>query len=455
MKKLKILIADDDIKIRNLLSEHLSREYEVYTAYDGYQAFEIIADKEIDIILLDIKMPGMDGMKLLRKLYQRQINVLVIMISGHGTIKDAVEATRLGAFEFIEKPFKAETVIQAIKRSEKSKKLREFKEKSDVLDKIVGNSEFIKELKEKIKWIAPSNCRVLITGENGTGKELVAEAVHKLSLRKNGPFVTVNCGAIPTELFESELFGHKKGSFTGAYYDYDGKIVSANNGTIFFDEIGELPLHMQVKLLRVFETGTVQKIGETFETDIDVRVICATNKNLEEEISKGKFRQDLYYRFNVVEIHLRPLRERAEDILLLFEHFLNKTKEKDRIPLKSLTPDALAYLMQYQWNGNVRELRNFVERIVNMPSGEQISRADILKFWKNDSNKAVFTEEKNTSKYKPFHDAKREFEKSYITQALKDHNGRVAETAKALELDRSWLYRKMKELEIDTGELIK
>ncbi|MFC1563428.1 sigma-54-dependent transcriptional regulator [candidate division KSB1 bacterium] len=453
MEKLKVLIADDEKKIRLLLTEHLSENYDVYSAVDGLEARDILLEKDIDVILLDIKMPGMDGMKLLKQIYSHRLRTIVIMISGHGTIQDAIESIRLGAFEYIEKPFKAEQIIDSIERAISNKRLREQGSDSEFLDSIIGESQSIRELKEKIRWIAPSEGRILITGENGTGKDLAAQAIHSLSMRGKGPFIPVHCGAIPSELFESELFGYKKGAFTGAYSDKEGKYAAADGGTLFLDEIGELPLQTQVKLLRILETSKVQMIGSLAEKEVNVRVICATNKDLKEETERGKFRKDLYYRFNVIEIHLSPLRDRIEDIPMLANRFFREYSAQNKSAEKAFSPDALAYLIQYDWPGNVRELKNLVERMVLQPTGSVITKAELLKHWNPEVQGSSGQKEKEAKLHKTFHEAKKDFEKTYILQALQQHDGKVPDTAEYLGLDKSWLYRKMKELRINPDQL--
>jgi len=451
-KRAKILLVDDEQSILTSLGSALEDEgYEVSGVRSGESALRLLEKKIFDCILVDIWLPGMDGIQLLERIKERGIESPVIIISGHGTIESAVRATKLGAYDFLEKPLNLEKVILTIEHAlELSHLSREYQRlKKELLeeDELIGISKPIQELKATIEKIAPSEGWVLIQGENGTGKEVVAKAIHKKSLRKDAPFVAVNCAAIPSELIESELFGYEKGAFTGAEAQKPGKFELADGGTLFFDEIGDMSPATQAKVLRVLQEQEFHRLGASESIKVDVRVIAATNKDLEQEIEKGNFRQDLYYRLNVIPIYIPPLRERKEDIPELVNHFLEVFCQKSRLRKKQIHPQVLNILMEYDWPGNVRELKNIVERMVILSSGEEITLKDLPPaiFY---PKKALAVE--NSSKL-GLKQAKEAFERQFILQRLIEHNYNITLTAQSLGLDRTSLYRKLKKLGIELG----
>ncbi|MDQ3050730.1 MAG: sigma-54 dependent transcriptional regulator [Bacteroidota bacterium] len=380
----KILIIDDEKSIRNTLREILSYEgYEVTEAQDGSEGLKYAEKEKFDIILSDIKMPKMDGIEVLEKLQEITPETPVVMISGHGNIDTAVEAIRKGAFDYISKPLDLNrmlvTIRNAMDRSVLVKETKTLKRKIYKTNDIVGTSEPIQLIKSMIDKVAPTEARVLVTGGNGTGKELVARWIHEKSQRSNNPLVEVNCAAIPSELIESELFGHEKGSFTSAIKQRIGKFEQANNGTLFLDEIGDMSLSAQAKVLRVLQDGKITRVGGEKDFSVNVRVIAATNKELRNEIEKGNFREDLYHRLSVIVIHVPSLNDRREDIPLLTDHFLNIICQEYGIPVKELTKDGYEELKKIDWTGNIRELRNVVERLIIL-CDKQISGKDVVKF---------------------------------------------------------------------------
>jgi DNA-binding NtrC family response regulator len=380
----KILIIDDERSIRNSLREILEYEgYEVKDAGDGVEGFKIASEEKFDIILSDIKMPKMDGLELLEKLKEAGVDSQIIMISGHGTIETAVEAIRNGAFDFIAKPLDLNRVLitlkNALTNSTLVKETTILKKKVLRSNEIVGKSEAINNIKSLIEKVAPTDARVLITGENGTGKELVARMIHDLSSRNVKPIVEVNCAAIPSELIESELFGHEKGAFTSAIKQRIGKFEQAHEGTLFLDEIGDMSPSTQAKVLRALQENKITRVGGEKEITVNVRVIAATNKNLSEEIAKGNFREDLYHRLSVILIKVPTLNERASDIPLIAEHFMKAICAEHRIQVKTFSNDALAALKEIKWTGNIRELRNVIERLIIL-CGNEITEQDVKLF---------------------------------------------------------------------------
>lgn len=380
----KILVIDDQQSIRKTLKEILEYEdFQVDEAEDGQKGLEMVQKNEYDVILSDIKMPKIDGIEFLEKVFTTHPDVPVIMISGHGNIDTAVDAIKKGAYDYISKPVDLNrllvTVRNAMERNSLVTETKQLKKKvsKHKTKEIVGNSEPIKKIKELIERVAPTDARVMITGSNGTGKELVARWIHELSNRSNGPMVEVNCAAIPSELIESELFGHEKGAFTSAVKQRQGKFELASGGTLFLDEIGDMSLSAQAKVLRALQENKISRVGGDKEISVDVRVVAATNKNLNEEISKGNFREDLFHRLNVIPIHVPDLNDRKEDIPLLAEYFLEQILEEQGMPSKSFTKDALIALQEINWTGNIRELRNVVERLVilcdNKITGEDVT----------------------------------------------------------------------------------
>ena len=379
-----ILLIDDEKSIRNVLKDILQHEgYRIEEAADGEQGLQKLAAQPFDLVLCDIKMPKMDGLEVLQQIMQLQPDVPVIMISGHGTIETAVDAVKKGAFDFIAKPPDLNrlliTIRNALDKNTLVKETRVLKKKVQRVQDIIGNSTGIAKIISTIEKVAPTDARVLVTGENGTGKELVARWLHEKSNRANQPLIEVNCAAIPAELIESELFGHEKGSFTSAIKQRIGKFEQANGGTLFLDEIGDMTLSAQAKVLRALQEGKITRVGGEKELSVDVRVIAATNKNLLEEVSQKNFRLDLYHRLSVILIEVPALNERADDIPLLVSHFLQEIATDYRQPVKNIEPLAIEALMKHQWTGNIRELRNVVERLVIL-SGNTITRQDVSNF---------------------------------------------------------------------------
>ncbi len=443
----RILIVDDEKGILDQLSGILQDEgYNTLTAQTGEKALELVQEDGIDLALLDVKLPDVDGVEVLRKIKESESDISVIMISGNATIDIAVESTKLGAYDFIEKPFspieKVDrmllTINQSLERQQLERENRTFRNREQRKYMMVGESKAAKQLYEQIGKAAPSKGRVLITGENGTGKELVARAIHQMSNRTSGKFVELNCAAIPQELIESELFGHEKGSFTGAGARQIGKFEQANDGTLFLDEIGDMSLTAQSKVLRAIEEGEIQRIGGTRTLKVDVRIISATNKMLEKEIEKGNFRQDLFYRLNVIPITVPPLRERKSDIPILAQHFVEQFCDENGKPIKKLSPDAISTLEDYNWPGNVRELRNIVERLIIMVDTDTIKASHVLSALHVDQVQTSL--QSNSASLK---DMMEEYEKKIIISELEANEGNVSQTAKKLSIDRANLYRKL------------
>ncbi|RMG75096.1 MAG: sigma-54-dependent Fis family transcriptional regulator [Nitrospirae bacterium] len=436
-----VLVVDDEAGIRESLKDILEDEgYEVLTAADAEEAIKVFNQSQPDLVYLDIWLPDRDGLEVLEEIKAKDSSVPVVMISGHGTIEVAVKATKLGAYDFLEKPLSLERVLltaqRAIERGRLEQEYKELKNRISGKYQLVGQSRVIEVLKEEIERVSRTNSRVLITGESGTGKELVARLIHEYSARAHQPFIEVNCAAIPQELIESELFGHEKGSFTGAYERKKGKFELADKGTLFLDEIGDMSLLTQAKVLRVIETQEFQRVGGNKSIKTDVRIIAATNKNLEREVKKGNFREDLYFRLNVIPLHIPPLRERKEDIPLLVRHFIKTISAEYGRAEKRISDEALQLLMQYDWPGNVRELRNAVERMVIMCPSDEISPKDIPMF-KTDEGGDYFS-------YKTLKEAREAFERDFILKRLKENNWNISKTAEVLNIERSNLYRKIK-----------
>src|SRR6266699_1615901 len=392
--KSRILVIDDEAAIRDSLRMTLEYEgYEFLGAATGQEGLALAEREAPDLVLLDVKMPGMDGLEVLDRLRASNVAIPVIVVSGHGTISTAVEATKKGAFDFIEKPFASERVLVSLRNALDQRQLRDenrsLKKAVEVRHQIIGDSAALKQVMAAVGRAAPTNATVLIYGESGVGKELVARTIHRNSLRSRDRFVQVNCAAIPEELIESELFGHEKGSFTGATEKQVGKFEQADRGTIFLDEIGDMSAKTQAKVLRVLQEGEVERLGSARTIKVDVRVIAATNKNLEEEIEKGHFREDLYFRLAVIPIYVPPLRERPEDVPLLIKHYLDTLSRENNQKPKRMTPAALDALARYRWKRNIRELRNTVERMIIMTSGDTIDVADLPGTVRSPSNVAA------------------------------------------------------------------
>lgn len=453
-----ILIVDDEESVRNSLAGVMRDEgYHVMSASSGREGIEMLHEAEPSLALLDIAMPEMDGIETLRRLREIRPEMPVIMITGHGTIETAVKTTKMGAYDFIVKPPELQHLTLVVKHGIEETRLREenesLKKSIERRYEIVGESEKVRTLKRQIALAGPTNGWVLIHGESGTGKELVARAIHRSSKRSCGPFVEVNCAAIPQELIESELFGHEKGSFTGATGMKRGKFELADGGTIFLDEIADMSMATQAKVLRVLEGQEFQRVGGTKTLKADVRVIAASNKNLEEEIKKGNFREDLYYRLNVIPLEVPPLRQRPDDIALLVRHFLNEFSSEYGQKPKTIDDNALALFLNYQWPGNVRELRNIIERLIIMVPGPVLRAEDVpppVASTKQEQHPASTAPgSRNGHNHATLKDARAEFEREFITQKLREYSGNVSRTADEIGVERSNLHRKIKALGIE------
>ena len=441
-----ILIVDDERAIQATLRGVLEDEgYRVSAVGSAPDALSKLADETPDLIFLDIWMPGMDGLEALAEIKQRRPEAAVVMISGHGTIETAVKATKLGAYDFIEKPLSLEKTLLAVTRALDHSRLerenRALREQLDRGQEIVGKSALIEALRGEIAVAAPTNGRVLIHGENGAGKELVARAIHTLSTRRDAPFVEVNCAAIPEELIESELFGHERGAFTGAVARHRGKFEAANGGTIFLDEIGDMSLKTQAKVLRVLEEQAFERVGGKETLHVDVRVLAASNQDLKEQIAQGRFREDLYYRLAVIPIEVPPLRRRKEDLPALVAYFIALFSAQNGKRPKTVSVEALAYFLAYDWPGNVRELRNMVERLVIMTPRDVIGPEDLPPPLRPKEPAAGAEEIQREKTLKEARDA---FERAFILAELRAHEGNVTRTAEKLGIERSHLYRKLK-----------
>lgn len=448
----RILIVDDEASIRRSLSGLLADEgWEVADAADGNAALAAVRDEAgpFDVVLLDIAMPGRDGIAVLEELREGFPDLPVVMMSGHGNIETAVRSTRLGAFDFIEKPLSAEKLLLTLQHAVDQRRLalenQRLRAAALRAHEILGASERIARLKQQIAQAAPTNGWVLITGENGTGKELVARQIHLQSRRVAEPFVEVNCAAIPEELIESELFGHEKGAFTGAIARKLGKFELAHRGTLFLDEIADMSLKTQAKVLRVLQESKFERVGGNEPIEVDVRVIAATNKDLEKEIAAGSFREDLYYRLAVIPFHVPALRERSEDIPVLARAFVAEFCTEAGAKIKALAPRALEVLQGYSWPGNVRELRNLMERLVLMTPGARIQPDDLP-----DSMRGAAPRE-DAGPTATLEDARRAFEREFLLAKLREHGGNVSRTAEAVGLARESLSRKIRALKIETS----
>ncbi|MBP9020927.1 MAG: sigma-54-dependent Fis family transcriptional regulator [Syntrophobacterales bacterium] len=447
-----ILVVDDEESICRSLAGILSDEgYRVLTVGSGEEALKVIEEELPDLVLLDIWLPGIDGIETLKVIKRDYPQMQVVIMSGHGTIETAVKATKLGAFDFLEKPLSLEKMVLVINHALDLVRLEEenrlLKQKFPQDYELTGESRLILELKETISIVAPTNAWILIMGENGTGKELVARAIHKQSKRARKPFIEVNCAAIPEDLIESELFGHEKGAFTGATSAKKGKFDLANEGTLFLDEVADMSLKAQAKILRILQEKKFERVGGTKVIDTDVRVIAATNKDLEKEMEAGRFRQDLYYRLHVIPLTVPPLRERKDDIPLLVQRFLKEFSLKEGVENKAITEEALDRLMQHDWPGNVRELKNIIERLVIMTSDSVIRSEDIPPFIKPTVQDIL---EEEILSLDSFRTARVEFEKRFIARKLKETEGNISRTADLIGLERSNLHRKIKSYGLET-----
>jgi two-component system nitrogen regulation response regulator NtrX len=447
----RILVVDDEEGIRRVLAQLLEYEgHDVRSAASAAELLSLYPDFQPDLTFLDVKMARMDGLEALSRVREIDPAALVVMISGHGTIETAVEATRRGAYEFLEKPLDTDRVLLVLRNALQQRGLVEenarLRGEIQSRHEIVGSSFALRQVLERVERVAPTDARVLVTGENGTGKELVARAIHRLSPRAEEPFVEVNCAAIPTELIESELFGHLKGSFTGAHEDRAGKFELADGGTLFLDEIGDMSLTAQAKVLRALQEGMITRVGSARPIRVDVRVLSATNKDLAEEIREGRFREDLLHRLNVIPLHVPPLRERREDIPMLVRHFAGLATREAALKPRPFTPEALEQLQRMEWSGNVRELRNTVERLLILAPGDRISAQDVELLVSGQTTGgglsadllscATFAEFKDTA------------ERAFILHKLRENEWNVSETARVLDMPRSNLYKKIERYDL-------
>ena len=450
----RVLVVDDEKGIREALQQLLQYEQiEVQACASGSEALQRYPEFRPHLVFLDVKMQGMDGLETLRKLREIDPHAQVVMISGHGSIQTAVEATQLGAYDFLEKPLDTDRILltlrNALQHVDLASENVRLKAEVHAQYEIVGTSRGVKQVIERLEKVAPTPARVLITGENGTGKELVARAIHLLSSRARGPFVEVNCAAIPTELIESELFGHVKGSFTGAFADRAGKFELADGGTLFLDEIGDMSLSAQAKVLRALEEGVISRVGSGKTQQVDVRVVAATNKDLKAEIAAGLFREDLLYRLNVVPIEVPPLRARRADVPQLVEHFVGQLGRAGGLQPKPFAPEAVQRLAAHDWPGNIRELRNAVERLLILTTGPAVTAQDVERIASVGTSDAAGGAEAADVAGAPwmraatFEAFKQVAERTYILAKLKENDWNVSETARTLEMPRSNLYKKI------------
>jgi DNA-binding NtrC family response regulator len=446
MNKSNVLVVEDEELMRTILRNLLENEgYQVFTADSAENALEIFSSAEIDLTLTDIRMAGMDGLQLLDQIKTIDTEALVIIMTAYSSVDSAIAALRKGVYDYVTKPFVNEDLLQTVRNALRTKELfrenralrRELDQKYS-FSEIIGNSASMQAVFRLIEKVASTNANILIQGESGTGKELVARAIHRHSPRNDKPFIAINCGALPESLLESELFGHTKGSFTGAIADKKGLFRAAEGGTLFLDEIGEVPNALQVKLLRALQEHEVTPVGATLPVKFDARIVAATNRNLEEEVGKGNFREDLFYRLNVIEIFLPPLRERREDIPLLVKHFIAKIAKEQKTKEKSVGKDAMSALLNYQWQGNIRELQNAIERAFIL-SGNEIDLESLPPKLKNNSNHGFEIRDPDG-----LHPTLEEVERRYVLEILKSVNQDKTLAANILGIDLSTLYRKLK-----------
>src|SRR5436190_616622 len=455
MPKTRILVIDDDAAIRDSLRMTLEYNgHEFVGAATGPEGLALAEREAPDLVLLDIKMPGMDGMDVLSRLRSMDETVPVVMISGHGTTSTAVEAIKRGATDFLDKPFESTdrllvTIGNALEQGRLRVENRSLRKDAEIRHQMVGESSSLQQVMAAVSRAAPTNATVLIQGESGVGKELVARTIHRNSLRRRERFVQVNCAAIPEELIESELFGHEKGSFTGATEKQIGKFEQADRGTIFLDEVGDMSAKTQAKVLRVLQEGEVERIGSARTIKVDVRVIAATNKNLEEEIEKGHFREDLYFRLAVIPIYVPPLRERPEDIALLVRHFMETISRDSNVRPKRITPAAMDALQRYRWKGNIRELRNTVERLIIMTAGETIDIADLPDVLRSPGvAPARLGSDGEPARAGTLREFKDSSERSYLVTKLRENGWNISKTAEVIDTPRSNLYKKLEQYQI-------
>ena len=449
-----ILIVDDEPGVRTALGGVLRDEgYAVDAVESGEACLERVVTHSYDVVLLDVWMPGIDGLETLQRLRERRVDAEVVVISGHGNVESAVRAIKLGAFDFVEKPLSLDKAVLVVRHALRQRALeaenRDLRAQVDRRHTLIGDSPVMQHLREQVLLAAPTNGRVLILGENGTGKEVVARTLHAHSRRRNGPFVDVNCAAIPEELIESELFGHSRGAFTGAVADRRGRFEHASGGTIFLDEIGDMSLKTQAKVLRALQEQVVQPVGGTATVKVDVRVVAATNKDLQDEIRAGRFREDLYFRLNVVPIFVPPLRDRVDDVPRLAEHFMATLAGEYGRRVKRFAPEAMLRLQQHGWPGNVRELHNVVERLLIMVAGDVVTLDDVGFVGDGPGGPAAGPAGSVAAAgaggaTAPLAEARDRFERDYILQVLAAHQGNISRTADTLGVERSNLYKKMR-----------
>ena len=453
----RILVIDDEPGMRHYLTKLLkNNEYQVREACDGQEGLQAVQDEVPDLILVDFKMPNMDGMQFLAKLKEEHEDMPVIMMTAFGTIDNAIRAMKMGAYDYINKPFEIDEILIVIAKALEKKQLEEENvllrkklESQYTYQDIISRSDAMQSIFETIESVSNAKSHVLIQGETGTGKELVAHAIHNAGQMKDKSFVTVDCAALSETLLESELFGHVKGAFTGATQDKKGLFEEANGGTLFLDEIGHVSLDIQVKLLRALDDGVIKRVGDTKTKKVDIRLIAAANENLQELVTEGGFREDLFFRLNVIMMEIPPLRERKEDVPLLVEHFLQKYNRLERKNIQSVSEDAMTIMVNYVWPGNVRELENFIHRAVVVKKSPIINPRDLPA----EMTQSIKGERRNlTTRSKNFNEAKRQavesFEKRFIIEALKEFQGNVSKASRSMDLDRRNLQRKMKALGI-------
>ncbi|HEX5032376.1 MAG TPA: sigma-54 dependent transcriptional regulator [Candidatus Eisenbacteria bacterium] len=437
--KTRVLIVDDEPSVLLEIAASLKRHYDPLTASSADEAEKILARERVGLLITDLRLPGRDGLALLESAKASQPDLPVVVMSGHGTIEEAVKAIQLGALDFVEKPFGPDRLQLTVDRALELRALRRENEQLRALtglsDEMVGKSAVLDQVRAEIAKVARTDAKVLVTGESGSGKELVARAIHKASARARGPFEKLNCAALPKDLVESELFGYEKGAFTGAVQMKRGRLEAADQGTLFLDEVGDMSLDTQAKFLRAIETGEIERLGSTRTIAVDTRIVAATNKDLQAEIAAGRFREDLFYRLNVVPIHMAPLRQRREDIPLLIEHFAAKLSVEHGRPKRRFLPDALERLSEYSWPGNVRELKNLVERILIMTEGETVSLAEV---------EEVLPQGQDDEPPSEIKAARDKAERDTILAMLKQCQWNVTEASRRLGMDRGYLHRKIR-----------
>lgn len=443
-ESLLALIVDDEDKIRKTLADVFDDEgWQTLTAENGKLGLQLFLKRTPDLVLLDVWMPGMDGIETLQKMRQHNSKIPVVIMSGHGSIETAVKATKLGAFDYLEKPLSLEKIFPLMEHAKEIRSRQEEKSRQSSIPELIGRASNILQIKRQIQMVAPRNAWILITGENGTGKEVVARNIHETSSRSTRPFVAVNCAAIPEELIESELFGHAKGAFTNALSHKKGKFEMAHQGTLFLDEIGDMSLRTQAKILRILQEQQYERVGSTDTLHVDVRVIAATNKDLKEQIKLGFFREDLFYRLNVVPFHLPPLRDRGDDIFELAQHFLHRMAHELGEKEKHLSPEAAQVLKEYHWPGNIRELKNLLERVCIMSDASTLD-AETLRLHLGVDEKSEESASLEFLAASTLKQAKTDFERAYLLSKLEEFQWNITKTAEAIGLERSNLHRKMK-----------